>query len=93
MLTVVTIMSLGMLTGFLLRHKAHVFKKVDQWVTLTIYLLLFLLGLSVGKNEIVLKNIHYIGVQALIITLAAVMGSVFLCRVVYHFFFKKKAES
>ena len=61
MLTVVIIMSLGMLTGFLLRHKAHVFKKVDRWVTLTIYLLLFLLGLSVGKNEIILKNIHYIG--------------------------------
>lgn len=92
MLTVVIIMTLGMLIGYLLRSKTHIFKKVDRWVSLTIYLLLFLLGVSVGKNDIVVKNIHHIGIQALIITLAAIAGSVILCGVVYFFFFRKRTE-
>lgn len=93
MLTVVAIMSFGMLLGYLLRSKKNIFKKVDRWVSLTIYLLLFLLGVSVGKNEIVVKNIHHIGIQALIITLAAIAGSVVLCGAVYFCFFRKRTDS
>ena len=91
MLTVVALMSLGILIGVLLRKKKEIFRWVDRLVGYTIYLLLFLLGLSVGKNDLILKNIHLIGIQALIITLAAICGSILLCRLVYLFFFRKKA--
>jgi uncharacterized membrane protein YbjE (DUF340 family) len=83
-------MGLGMLLGFLMRRKILFFSKVERWISLTIYLLLFLLGLTVGKNDVIVRNIHLIGMDALIITLAAIAGSVVLCWFVYHLFYRKK---
>ena len=38
--------------------------------------LLFLLGIDVGGNEAIIKGLHTLGLEAIIITLAAVTGSV-----------------
>jgi len=91
MLTVVLIMTAGMLLGYILRNRTGLFKRIERWVSLTIYLLLFLLGVTVGKNDVIVKNIHLIGIKALIITLAAVGGSVVLSWLVYRFFFRREA--
>jgi uncharacterized membrane protein YbjE (DUF340 family) len=85
-------MGLGVLIGYLLRNRTRIFKRVEQWVSLIIYMLLFFLGLSVGKNSVIIKNFHLIGFQALVITLAAVCGSVFLCWLVYLVFFRKESD-
>ncbi len=92
MLTVISLMVLGMGLGYLIRNKAALLKKLDRWITYTIYVLLFVLGLTVGKNDIILKNIHLIGVKAFIITLSAVAGSVFVCWFVFLFFFRSRKE-
>ncbi len=92
MLIVVLLMSLGMTLGFLVRKKSDVLAKLDRWITYTIYLLLFLLGLTVGKNDMVVHNIHNIGINALIITLAAIAGSVFVCWLVYSLFFRSSGN-
>ena len=39
------------------------------------WLLLFLLGIDVGGNEAIVKGLHAIGLEAFIITTAAVAGS------------------
>ena len=44
-------------------------------ITFLIWVLLFLLGIDVGGNDIIVKGLHTLGLEALIITLAAVIGS------------------
>ena len=48
---------------------------IHKVITLLIWLLLFLLGIDVGGNEAIVKGLHAIGLEALIITAAAVTGS------------------
>ncbi len=90
MLTVILIMSAGMAAGFLLRRRKKLYRRLDQTVSLVIYLLLFLLGLTVGQNRTIVENFHLIGVKALVITLASVAGSVILAAVAYRLLFQKE---
>lgn len=90
MLTIVGIMSGGILCGFLLR--GWKLKWVSDCITLSIWILLFLLGIAVGNNEDILNNLDTIGWQALVVSLGAILGSVILAAVVYHFFFNKNGE-
>ena len=83
-------MSAGMVAGFLLRKRKELYKKLDKTVSIVIYLLLFLLGLTVGQNRAIVENFHLIGVRALIITLASVAGSVILAAAAYRVLFQKE---
>ena len=56
----------GMLLGYLLRSKRLTW--IHKVITLLIWLLLFLLGIDVGGNEAIVKGLHAIGLEALIIT-------------------------
>lgn len=73
MFIIIGIMLTGMLIGYLLRNKK--LSWIHQVITLLIWLLLFLLGIDVGGNEAIIKGLHTIGLEAAIITLAAVVGS------------------
>ncbi len=66
-------MLIGVLIGFLSRKKS--FKNISKIITALIWLLLFLLGLEVGSNSQIVFGLPVIGVEALIITAAAVIGS------------------
>lgn len=54
-----------------------------------ILILLFLLGLAVGHNRQIMDNLGTIGVDALLITLGAVGGSLVCAWAVYKFYFSK----
>ena len=73
MFIIIGIMLTGMLLGYLLRSKRLTW--IHKVITLLIWLLLFLLGNDVGGNEAIVKGLHAIGLEALIITAAAVTGS------------------
>ena len=73
MFTIIGIMLTGMLLGYLLRSKRLTW--IHKVITLLIWLLLFLLGIDVGGNEAIVKGLNAIGLEALIITAAAVTGS------------------
>lgn len=74
MFIIIGIMLTGVLIGYLLRNQK--LSWIHQIITLLIWLLLFLLGIDVGGNESIIKGLHTIGLEAAIITLAAVIGSV-----------------
>ena len=76
MFIIIGIMLTGMLLGFLLRNKR--LSWIHKIITLLIWVLLFLLGIDVGGNEAIIKGLHTLGLEALMITLAAVTGSI-LC--------------
>lgn len=64
----------GVAAGYVMRNRKLSF--VHQVITLLIWILLFLLGVEVGNNEAIIKGLHTIGLEALIITLAAVVGTI-----------------
>lgn len=62
-----------MLLGYLLRNKRLLW--IHKVITFLIWILLFLLGIDVGGNDAIIKGLHTLGLEALIITVAAVVGS------------------
>lgn len=89
MVTVLTLFSIGILIGFLLRKRKRIIQLNDHLTNFAIYLLLFLLGLAVGSNEEIIQNIDEIGFNALLIAFFAVLGSISLAWVLNRFIFKK----
>lgn len=64
-------------------------KLVQNGITVAILLLLFLLGMSVGHNRQIMDNLGTIGLEAGLITLGAVGGSVVCAWLVYRLYFSK----
>jgi uncharacterized membrane protein YbjE (DUF340 family) len=83
-------MTIGIFIGFTIQDKTKIVKAIDPMISMAIYALLFLLGISVGTNEIIISNLDILGAQALLLTLGGVMGSVVLAFFTYKFFFKTK---
>lgn len=90
MLTVVAIMTLGILVGFVIRSKPKIVALSDKLTIWAIFLLLFLLGLAIGANEVIVKNLPLLGLKALAIAIGGVVGSVLLAWVAYRLWFKPK---
>ena len=93
MLTVVAIMAFGIAIGYLIRNFKTLVKISDRLTMWSIYLLLFLLGIAIGGNEVIMKNLHFLGLKSLTITLGGIVGSVLLAWLAYHLWFKPKPNS
>jgi uncharacterized membrane protein YbjE (DUF340 family) len=74
MLKIVAIMLSGMAVGFLLRKRR--LRIVPHAVTVLIWALLFLLGVEVGTNPQVVNGITSLGLEALWLSLAGLVGTV-----------------
>jgi len=74
MYTVICLMVSGVLVGYFLRDRGA--SRISSAVTPLIWLLLFLLGVSVGGNSSLMDGLFTLGVDALYITIGAVLGSV-----------------
>lgn len=89
MFKIVGIILLGVFLGILFRRKLNL-KVISKTMTWIIYLLLLILGIAVGGNETIMRNLGTIGVKAIIIALAATLGSMICARILYHKMYKKK---
>ena len=89
MLTIVLITLLGIALGYVLRRHRWL-QRVEMTIMLTIFVMLFVLGLTVGSNRYVMEYLPSLGGLAALIALAAMTGSAVLVSLVYHFFFKKR---
>ncbi|HZJ73460.1 MAG TPA: LysO family transporter [Perlabentimonas sp.] len=90
MFTVLIVMVVGVFFGYFLRNRKKLVKFADKFTMWAIYLLLFLLGIAVGANEIIMKNLPRLGLKALIISLGGIAGSVLLAWAAYVIWFKPK---
>ena len=88
MFTIIGLMLTGILLGYLLRKRD--LKKIHQIITLLIWLLLFILGIEVGSNEQIIKGLHTIGLEAVILTLGGTLGSVIAAWAVWRALYKRK---
>ena len=91
MFIIIGIMFAGMLLGFLLRKQR--LSWIHKGITVFIWLLLFLLGIDVSGKEPCMKRLHTIGLEAVILTLAAVLGSVTAAWALWYMVYKRNRRS
>lgn len=92
MFYILAIMFAGIALGYLLRRWRGV-EHISTTTTITIMLLLFVMGCEIGANQTLMRNLFTLGGEALLIAVAAVLGSLIGARVVYNKVFKSKTES
>jgi uncharacterized membrane protein YbjE (DUF340 family) len=92
MIIVLLFLTSGIITGYILKKHIKIINISDKLLTWSIYLLLFLLGISVGSNQKIISNFDKIGFQAIILSIAGIVGSIIIAFFVYKFFFLPKNE-
>lgn len=92
MLTVVIIMISGILVGYLIRSFGKLVRVNDKLTTWAIYALLFLMGIGIGANRVIMGSLHTLGLKALLIAIGGVSGSILLGWLTYRVFFKKTEQ-
>lgn len=88
MFTIIGLMLTGMLLGYLLRKRD--LKKIHPIITLLIWLLLFILGIEVGSNEEIIRGLHTIGYEAVVLTLGGTLRSVIAAWALWRALYKRK---
>lgn len=92
MLRILILLVIGIGAGILLRGSACV--KATKWsIQLTVCLLLFVFGNSIGSNHDLIDNLYRFGWQALVIACLGVAGSIVAARAAQRIFFKKGGKS
>lgn len=86
---VVGLFGTGLLIGYFFRNRNKFRHRIEFSITWAVYLLLFLLGITVGTQEKIINNFSKIGFEALILTVGAVFGSILLAYIVYRWLFVK----
>ncbi len=89
MLFILALLCGGILTGRLLKRKREIIRTFDRLTTWSIYLLLFLMGVSIGTNKEIIANLSSLGLKALIIAAFSLGGSILLSVATYHIFFRQ----
>ncbi len=92
MFKIIFIMCLGIYIGLLLGNRSKWIKIMDKLIYAVILLLLFSLGVDIGNNSELMQNLNIIGLNAIYITLGALLGCLFLSYLLYHFIFKNKIK-
>ena len=85
MIVILIIMFAGIALGFVFRKKRYVIALFDKLTSLSIYLLLFLLGLSIGNNELIINQFGRIGIDAILLAFSGIGGSVMFAYFTYKF--------
>lgn len=90
MLVLLGILLGGLFIGYLLKGKKKIEKSLDKLIMIAIFLLLFFIGIDVGGNDLIVKNLPKIGLNALILTIGGVLGTISMSTIVYKKYFKGK---
>ena len=61
-------------------HASHIGKAIS----VTIYVMLFFLGVKIGQDENILGNLSSLGLQALLLAFAGAAGSVIFASLLYR---------
>jgi uncharacterized membrane protein YbjE (DUF340 family) len=85
---VISILILGVLSGFLLRRIKV--KHIDRIIMLLVFVLLFLLGAELGTNQDVLSRFGTIGWKAIAISSTATLGSIVGAKLLWIIIQKQK---
>lgn len=88
MFSIISMMFAGIGFGYLFCG-VGLLQKVDKTTSLTVFLLLFVLGISIGSNPLIVNNLGRFGWQAAVLAVLGILGSLLASAAVFHLFFKK----
>ena len=91
MFSILSTMLAGVVIGHFLRS-GKLLENIEKTTSLTIFALLFVLGLSIGSNRLIIENLGRVGWQAVILATLSLAGSIIAARIVFQMFFKKGEE-
>jgi uncharacterized membrane protein YbjE (DUF340 family) len=92
MLEILALMFAGTLAGYLIRKRQVQVRLLEKGILWSIFLLLFLLGLSIGSNDEVMRQLPVLGGQAFLLSLGGVGGSLLFAFLAWRFLFKKEQK-
>lgn len=91
MFSIISTMLAGFVIGRFL-HDGKFLHNIEKSTSLTIFILLFVLGLSIGSNRLIVENLGRFGWQAAILAVLSLCGSIMAARLVFQLFFRKGGE-
>lgn len=77
----------GLVVGYIV--KGRDMNKIGKIITILIWTLLFCLGVKVGTDETVVAKLPIIGMEAMLITVGAISGSIFFSWVLWRLLSKR----
>lgn len=89
MIEVIVFLTLGIVLGYFVRKKPRFLNTSNRLVSISIYALLFLLGVALGTNDDVLAQLPRLGGYAFVLAALSVLGSIILASFLYRKVFKK----
>ncbi len=89
MFSIISTMFLGIGIGYVLRNWS-ILQKTEKTISLTIFLLLFILGVSIGSNSLIVNNLGKFGWQAIVLAVSGVLGSLIAARLVLQLFLERR---
>lgn len=72
---IILILAVSVCIGLALRNFRFI-RHIDRTATWTVWLLIFIFGISLGSNEAIVADFSRFGLSALVLALAGVAGSV-----------------
>ncbi len=86
------ILAIGFAIGFFGLLKEKQIKLNCRLQTLWLMLLIFCMGVSIGRNGEVIRNLPVLGGKALLFAISAVVGSILFVFLLSKLFFEKEGE-
>ena len=84
---VILFLAAGVVVGYLSRSKTTFLTAVGSAAMWSLYLLIFLLGISVGANDAAIRSLGHLGWQAFVLCAGGIVGSILVSCVVSRMFF------
>jgi len=84
---VILFLAAGVAVGYLLRSKITFLTAAGSAAMWSLYLLIFLLGISVGANDAAIRAFGRLGWQAFVLSAGGIVGSILVSCVVSRMFF------
>lgn len=74
MFVILCLLCVGIGMGYLFRH-IHSLKRLENTISYTIFVMLFVFGVTIGANKTLVDNIGNFGLQAALLAVCGVLGS------------------
>ena len=91
MFIILGLLGLGISVGYLCRH-VPAFKGLEHSISYTIFAMLFIFGITIGANQSLLNNIGEFGIQAAILAICGVLGSLVASFIAYKLLSRKEVS-
>ena len=92
MIYLIMTMAAGIAFGFLARRDRRL-THIGKAISVTIYVMLFFLGVKIGSDKNILANLSTLGLQAFLLAFAGAMGSVLFSTILYRLMFRKEEKN